>query len=67
MSWLTWAPESENVTTQRGWRMMSSTMSWSPLRMGWRKNCSKFVSTARSIMHWAGSTPRSRATSATER
>ena len=67
MSWVTCAPESENVGMQRGCCMISSTTSWSPLRIGWRKNWSRSVSSARSIMHSTGSTPRSAATSATVR
>ena len=34
MSCETCAPESENVVTVRGWRMISSAMSWSSLATG---------------------------------
>ena len=67
MSCETWAPESENVVTVRGCRMISSAMSWSSLATGCRKKRSRSFSSARSIMVSAGCWPRSRATSATER
>ena len=33
----TCAPESENVTTERGCRIISSTWSWFSFAIGWRK------------------------------
>ena len=42
MIWLTWAPESENVTSARGCFMIDSRCSGSRLAMTWTKNCSKF-------------------------
>ena len=67
MSCETWAPESENVVTVRGWRMISSAKSWFSLAIGCRKKRSRFFSSARSIMTSAGCWLRSRAISATER
>src|SRR5207249_1590734 len=67
ISCVTCAPESENVTHARGCFMISSASSWSSLATGIRKKRSRSFSSARSIMAWAGWTPRSAATSATER
>ena len=65
MIWLTWAPESENVTSARGCFMIDSRCSGSRLAMIWMKNCSKFVASARSIITSTGSWPVSAARSAT--
>src|SRR4029450_4713404 len=63
----TCAPESENVTTVRGFLISSRATSWFSLAMGWRKTTSMSVSRPRSIMASTGSTPRCWAISATER
>src|SRR5215510_13577609 len=56
----TWAPESENVTTVRGCLISSSAWSWFSLAIGCRKNRSRSLSRARSIIASTGSTPHSR-------
>ena len=55
MSWETWAPESEKVTTVRGCLISSSACSWFSLAIGWRKKRSMSVSSARSIIASTGS------------
>ena len=66
MSWETWAPESEKVTTACGCLISSIASSWFSLAIGWKKKRSMSFSSARSIMASTGSTPRSRAISATD-
>src|SRR5258706_396201 len=63
----TCAPESENVTTDRGWRIIASTTSWSSLTRGWMKNCFRCFSSDRSIRTSRGSLADSRAICAIER
>ena len=66
MIWLTWAPESENVTSARGCFMIASRCSGSRLAMTCTKNCSKF-GLERQVDHHArpGPCPSSAARSAT--
>ena len=63
--WLTWAPESENVITVRGWRMALRSAAGSAPPIGCMKNWSNPDSRARSSTSSTGSTPRAAAISAT--
>ncbi len=64
MIWETCAPESENVTTERGCFIISSTWSRFSLNSGCTKNALRSRSSATWIRASTGSTPRSRAISA---